>query len=32
MDFLIEQFLRDVLGLERVADAFGWTWAAAFVR
>ena len=31
MDFLIEQFLRDVLGLERVADAFGWTWAVAFV-
>lgn len=31
MDFLIEEFLRDVLGLGRVADVFGWTWAAAFV-
>jgi hypothetical protein len=31
MDFLIEEFLRDGLGLERVADVFGWTLAAAFV-
>jgi cardiolipin synthase len=31
MDWLIEQFLRDVVGWERVANAFAWALAAAFV-
>lgn len=31
MDWLIDQFLRQVLGLESVADWFGWLVAAAFL-
>ena len=30
MDWLIDQFLRDAMGLERVADWLGWLVAAAF--
>ena len=31
MDWLIEQFLREVLGWQRVADAFAWTLAGVFI-